>query len=323
MVGCLAVRSALGLAAAVLGLGCAFASGRSATDLPAAAPFLVVLGVAQDGGVPQAGTREHPGWEDPTARRRVACLGLVDPLTSQRWLFEATPDFPEQLHALDGMAPRAARPGLDGIFLTHAHIGHYAGLMWLGLESMGAREVPVYAMPRMREYLSTNGPWSQLVRLRNIVLQPLKANQPVTLNQRLRVVPLPVPHRQEYSEVVGYRIDGPQHSVLFIPDIDSWEQLDAAGVRIEQLLSDVDFAYLDATFYDGDEIPGVDMSAFPHPFITHTMARLADLPAPERAKVRFIHLNHTNPALWPDREAHRSILSRGFRLAAPMERVDL
>lgn len=311
------------MASAVL-IASSFASKSPASDPPAvAAPYLVVLGVAQDGGVPQAGTREHPGWTDPAARRWVASLGLVDPQSSERWLFDATPDFPEQLHALDEMAPRDARPGLDGIFLTHAHIGHYTGLMFLGLEAMGARAVPVYAMPRMLRYLTGNGPWSQLVRLGNIALRPLEANQRVALNGRLSVVPLPLPHRQEYSEVVGYRIDGPARSILFIPDVDSWEELDAGGVRIENLLSEVDVAYLDATFYDREELPGVDMSAFPHPFVTQTMTRLGELPASERAKVRFIHLNHTNPALWPEGEAQRQIRSRGFRVAAELERIDL
>ena len=288
-----------------------------------AEPYLVVLGIAQDGGVPQAGTKTHPGWDDPAQRRLVVSLALVDPATSQRWLFEATPDFREQLHRLDTVFPVDEKPGLDGIFLTHAHMGHYTGLMYLGHESMGAQGVPVYAMPRMREYLSTNGPWDQLVRYNNIVLAPLADGVPVRLNDRLSVTPLLVPHRQEYSEVVGYRIDGPNRAALFIPDIDSWEDWDAEGTRIEAVIAGVDVAYLDATFYANGEIPGRDMSGFPHPFITHSMARFANLPPEGRAKVRFIHLNHTNPALRPDSEARRTILENGFRVAEEMERVGL
>jgi pyrroloquinoline quinone biosynthesis protein B len=128
------------------------------------APYLVVLGIAQDGGVPQAGTKDHPGWHDPAFKRLVVSLALVDPATAQRWLFEATPDFRDQLHRLDTVFPVEETPGLDGVFLTHAHMGHYTGLMYLGHESMGAQGVPVYAMPRLRAYLSSNGPWDQLVR---------------------------------------------------------------------------------------------------------------------------------------------------------------
>jgi pyrroloquinoline quinone biosynthesis protein B len=286
-------------------------------------PFVVVLGVAQDGGVPQAGSPGHPGWSDPGRRRLVVSLGLVDPATSERWMFEATPDFRRQLQRLDAVHPVEDRPGLSGIFLTHAHIGHYTGLMFLGHESMGASGVPVYAMPRMGEFLAGNGPWSQLVAYENIALRPLVAGVPVRLNDRLTVTPFLVPHRQEFSEVVGFRIDGPRRSALFIPDIDGWEEWDAEGTRIEDMLADVDIAFLDATFYAEGEIPGRDMSGFPHPFITHSMERFGPLPSAVRGRVRFIHLNHTNPALWAESEARRSIEAAGFHVAEPLEREQL
>ncbi len=286
-------------------------------------PYLVVLGISQDGGTPQAGTPEHPGWSDPTRRRHVVSLALVDPEGPRRWLFDATPDFPEQLHRLDQLAPARATPGLDGIFLTHAHIGHYTGLMFLGHEVIGARGTPVYAMPRMAEFLRSNGPWSQLVNFHNIELRGLEAGRKVELGGGLAVTPFNVPHRQEYSEVVGYRIDGPSRSVLLIPDIDSWEEWDSTGVRIEDLIRDVDVAYLDGSFYANGEIPGRDMSGFPHPFITHSMERFAPLPASEKAKIRFIHLNHTNPALWAEKEARREVEREGFRVAVEGERVSL
>jgi len=286
-------------------------------------PYLVVLGVAQDGGAPQAGTKEHPGWTDPAFRRRATCLALVDPDTGERWLFDATPDFREQLHLLDEVAPVDQKPGLSGIFLTHAHMGHYTGLMFLGHESIGAKGVAVYAMPRMREYLGSNGPWNQLVRYNNIVLEPLDAGVPVQLNERLSVTPFLVPHRQEYTEVVGFRIDGPNRSTLFIPDIDSWEEWEEAGTRIEEMMASVDIAYLDGTFYANGEIPGRDMSGIPHPFITQSMERFQSLPPTEQTKVRFIHLNHTNPALWPDSKERGTILENGFRVADEGEQVRL
>ncbi len=149
-------------------------------------PYLVVLGVAQDGGVPQAGTKEHPGWSDPTHSRLATSLALVDPVSQQRWIFDATPDFREQLHRLDVMAPAEGKPGLDGIFLTHAHMGHYTGLMHLGHEAMGAKGVPVYAMPRMREYLRDNGPWSQLVATRTSSSSRWKTARPSAERAALR-----------------------------------------------------------------------------------------------------------------------------------------
>ncbi len=286
-------------------------------------PYIVVLGIAQDGGVPQAGTKEHPGWIDEARRRRVVSLAVVDPASSERWMFEATPDFREQLQMLDRIAPAEEKPGLDGIFLTHAHIGHYTGLMFLGHESLGAKEVPVFAMPRMHEYLTTNGPWSQLVSYKNISLRSLEEDRELELNRRLRVKPVLVPHRQEFSEVVGYVIHGPERAALFIPDIDSWETWDEWGTRIEEMIADVDVAYLDGTFFDNGEIPGRDMSGFPHPFIRHSMRRFESLPASERAKVRFIHLNHTNRAIWRGSDARSEIEARGYHVAEELERFKL
>ena len=288
------------------------------------APFLIVLGVSQDGGTPQAGDFDHPGWRDATRRRLVSCLGLVDPRSGKRWMFDTTPDFREQLKHLHDAAPsREGAPALDGVFLTHAHIGHYTGLMFLGHESMGARGVPVYAMPRMRAFLETNGPWDQLVRLQNIDLRPLSAGERVDLAPGLGVTPLLVPHRQEYSEVVAFRIDGPDRSALFLPDIDSWREWDEMGTRLEDVLATVDVAYLDATFFADGEIPGRDMSGFPHPFIRTTMERLSASPEKERAKVRFIHLNHTNPAHDPGGAARREIVDSGMRVAERGERFPL
>ncbi|MEJ2548601.1 MAG: MBL fold metallo-hydrolase [Gemmatimonadota bacterium] len=267
-------------------------------------PWLVVLGSAQDGGIPQAGSPDHPAWVNTDLRRRVVSLGLVEPATGQRWIFEATPDFREQLHLLDEIAPVDASPGLAGIFLTHAHIGHYTGLIFLGHESLGAREVPVFAMPGMRHFLSNNGPWSQLVGYGNIVLRALEAGTPVPLGDRLS-------------------IEGPNRTVLFIPDIDSWEEWDAWGVSIEDEIASVDVAYLDATFFADGELPGRDMSGFPHPLIAHSMERFAALPDAERAKIRFIHLNHSNPAADPDTVVRAEIEAGGFRVAAEGERVTL
>lgn len=277
--------------------------------------YLIVLGVAQDGGVPQTGDMDHPGWSDPDRRRHVVSLGLVSRNSGKRWLFEATPDLPAQMRTLMRLEPASPDSVPDGIFITHAHMGHYAGLLHLGHESMGANGVSLYVMPRMATFLNDNGPWDQLLSYRNVVIQALTENHSVALEQGISVTPFRVPHRQEYSEVVGFRIQGPNRSALFIPDIDSWDQWAEAGVELAEVLASVDLAYLDATFFDNGELPGRDMSKIPHPWIRTTMDRLAGLPEAERAKVRFIHLNHSNPALWPDSDARKEILARGFFVA--------
>ena len=307
--------------------GVSILAGSAAPPQPeASAPYDMVLGIAQDAGYPQAGCGKpcceavHAGEAE---RKFVSCLALVDPASGQRWLFDATPDFREQLRMLDDVAPARrgqSAPGLDGIFLTHAHIGHYTGLMFLGHESMGATDVPVYTMPRMRRFLTDAGPWSQLVGYKNIKIRMLQDGMPIRLNERLFVTPIRVPHREEFSEVVGFRIDGPDASVLFIPDIDKWEKWKQ---RVENVILTVDVAYLDGSFYSDDEIPGRDMSSFPHPFISETMTRFRMMQDDQRAKVRFIHLNHSNPALDPDGEAAAAIREAGMRVAEQGERVGL
>ena len=175
----------------------------------------------------------------------------------------------------------------------------------------------------MQKFLSENGPWSQLINYRNIILKPLQDGTEVHITPELSIRPFLVPHRQEYSEVVGFLIQGPRSSILYISDIDKWEDWDALGTRVESLIAKVDTAYLDGTFYSDHEIPGRDMSSFPHPFIRDSMKRFSSLPPKERGKIRFLHLNHTNPALLRDSEAREEIERNGFRLAEEMERVAL
>jgi pyrroloquinoline quinone biosynthesis protein B len=244
----------------------------------------------------------------------------VDPRRGQRWIIDATPDFPRQLAELDRLAPVAESPGLSGIFLTHAHIGHYTGLMHLGRETMGARGIPVHAMPRMRAFLEGNGPWAQLPERGHVQLRPLSADVAVPLGPELRVTPIPVPHRDEYSETVAFRIEGPARSVLYLPDIDAWDRWDR---RLEDELRLVDVAWLDGTFYESGELPHRDDAEVPHPPIVSTMEALGALAPELRARVRFIHLNHTNPALRPDGLARRRIVEAGFALAQEGEIVAL
>ena len=260
----------------------------------ATTPYTIVLGITQDGGYPQAGCNRPDciaAWHDPKLRRRVASLAIIDPQSHQRWIIDATPDFPSQLASLEAAMPRGSVL-LDGILLTHAHIGHYLGLAHLGREVLGAHSIRVYAMPRMREFLKTNAPWDQLVKLHNIDIVSLEDDAPVMLNERISVTPLRVPHRDEYSETVGFLIRGPSRSILWLPDIDKWEKW---STPLETILARVDVAYLDGTFYDATELPGRDLREIPHPLMTETLARLAG--SPLRTKVRFIHLNQSNPLL--------------------------
>lgn len=285
------------------------------------APYIYILGVAQDAGFPQAGCyKPHcmPGWNDPERKITATSLGLIDPSSKKKYIFEATPDLPEQLFLLEQEAP-SDDFSLNGIFITHAHIGHYTGLMYLGREAMGAHGLPIYVMPKMEQYLRENGPWSQLIALNNISLMPLRNDRSEVLNN-LKVTPFLVPHRDEFSETVGYSIQGPKKTALFIPDINKWSQWKENILERIQL---VDYALIDATFYDNNELPGRDMSKIPHPFVVETMATLSLLPREQREKVWFIHMNHTNPLLNLNSDQAKGVRAQGFNIASTGLRLKL
>lgn len=275
---------------------------------------LTVLGVSQDAGAPHIGCVKKccTSFRKNGIHHPVVALGIEDFANKQHWLFEATPDLPQQLGSLLNYQSNSTKKVPDGIFLTHAHIGHYTGLMYLGREALSANKLPVYCMPKMKAYLQDNGPWSQLIRLDNIELKDLLPDKAVQLNERLIVTPFIVPHRDEFSETVGYMIEANGTSILFIPDINKWHIWDRSLIEI---IKEVDYAFLDATFYDITELPGRDHSEIPHPFVVETMELLAPLSINDRKKVYFIHFNHSNPLLDDNSAAYQTVLSNGFMVA--------
>ncbi len=285
------------------------------SDAQLMTPEAILLGVAQDGGVPQAGCgcpRCQRARANPAARQSPACLGLVDRAAGRSFLIDATPAFPEQLQALAEAAPECR---LSGILLTHAHVGHYAGLIHLGREVMGVRDLPVYATARMVSFLRANAPWSQLVTLGNIVLRALEPGAELALTPVLRARPLPVPHRDELADTVAYLVCGPARRLLYCPDTDGWA---GWAPPLESMLAEVEVALLDGTFYSAGELPGRDLGEIPHPLVPDTVARLAGA----RCEVVLVHLNHTNPLLaaGPEREW---VAARGVRVGAAGDRWPL
>lgn len=291
------------------------------TNIFGAAPYVLVLGIAQDAGVPQMGCVSpfcRRAWKDPRLRQTVSSIALVDPDSRERWIFDATPDLPEQFEALKQATGNPAND-ITGIFLTHAHIGHYTGLMYLGRESMNAKDVTVYAMPRLKQMLEQNAPWSQLVSLDNIRLKPLADKTVVSINDRLAVEPIMVPHRDEFSETVGYRIRTASKTLIFIPDIDKWQKW---PVSLSDLVKASDILIIDGTFYADGEISR-PMSEVPHPFVVETMGLLQKLPARDRAKVYFTHFNHSNPLVQRNKKSLSAVRLKGFRIAKQGMRFSL
>jgi pyrroloquinoline quinone biosynthesis protein B len=280
-------------------------------EKPPTTAYVMVLGIAQDAGYPQINCKKEcckQAWGNPDLQRTTSCLAIVDPISKEQWIIDATPNIKEQLQLLK---QKTGTEKLDGILLTHAHMGHYTGLMHFGREVMGADNLPVFAMPKMKNFLEENGPWSQLVKLENINIKALKSDSTFSLNERINIKPFLVPHRDEFSETVGYEITINNKSLIFIPDIDKWGKWET---NICELIQKVDYAFLDATFYKNGELKR-DMSEIPHPFVEESMALFSTLSDTDKQKVHFIHFNHTNPLLIEGSTAQKEVLKKGFNIA--------
>ena len=308
----------------VLALAAALATPGPAAD---ASPRVVALGTVQDGGLPQAGctcAQCTAARRDPARKRHVASLAVVVPATGHTWLIDATPDLPAQIDRIHAWRPhpegRPDRAPVDGVLLTHAHIGHYLGLAFFGFEAINTQDLPVYGSPRMAAFLRANGPWSQLVARRNVALRELRPGVPLALDRGVAVTPIPVPHRDEYTDTLAFLIRGPRRALLYVPDTDAWESWPRP---LEEVLRGVDVALLDGTFYSRDELPDRDVSKIKHPLIETTMDRLAPLVHAGRLRVLFTHLNHSNPALDPASPVRRRIQERGFGVLAEGEEIPL
>ena len=270
--------------------------------------YIQVLGVVQDAGYPHIGCEKDCCKVVSPGDYFVSCLGLVDKTNNKRYLFDATPDIHNQINLLEKF-PEANL--IDGIFLTHAHIGHYTGLMYLGREGLGGKNIMVYALKRMARFLTKNGPWDQLVKLNNISIQTISNKEFVKLSKNIFVMPIRVPHRDEYSETVGYKIIGKSKKILFIPDIDKWDEWKKSIIEEVKL---VDYAFIDGTFYNGSEL-NRDMREIPHPSIEETLQLFSNQPLAERNKIYFIHINHTNPILTNKNGIRDLVESLGFNIA--------
>jgi pyrroloquinoline quinone biosynthesis protein B len=273
------------------------------------APFLVVLGTLQDGGSPHIGC-EKDCCKKIDANKKIVSLGLIDPASEKKFIIEATPDITSQIKILNECAGNAYP--IDGILLSHAHIGHYSGLMYLGKEANNAKNIPVYAMPRMKKFIENNGPWSQLVNIKNIQLIEIFDKQEFSLSSQLKIIPYQVPHRDEFSETIGFKIIGPNKSALFIPDIDKWEKWE---INIIEIIKSVDYAFIDGTFWDTAELNNRAISEIPHPLIKESILKFTNLPASEKNKIWFIHLNHTNPVLITGSKEYQELSNKGFHIS--------
>ena len=286
-------------------------------------PSLIILGNVQDAGSPQLGCKKDcclPLINKPDPDRMVVSIGIYDPMDNATFLIEATPDFRRQVNYLQSVNPNITSSTPNGIFLSHAHFGHYTGLMYLGRESMNAEKVPVFVMPRMKKFLEENGPWNLLIELNNIVLYSIENLKTQNYTDNIKITPFLVPHREEFSETAGFLIQGPSKKAIFIPDIDKWSKWETDIVKY---ITEVDYAFLDATFFDVNEVNNRDLNEIPHPFVIESMKLFEGLSAEDKSKIHFIHMNHTNPLLNEESPEHKLVIDSGYNVAKVYDVFDL
>ena len=276
-----------------------------------------VLGTSQDGGYPQVGCSEkccNIAWKNQSIIRFPSCLALVNPSTKKYWLFDITPEVKVQVKMLESYGC-----SLAGVFITHAHIGHYMGIINFGLEVMNLNSIPVYVMPRMKSFLESNSIMNQLITNANIKLIKLLDQDYRSIDGTM-IKPFNVPHRNELSETVGFEIKGNKKTVIYLPDIDSW---DGWMDNLLNLIDLSDVLFLDGTLFSKDELKTRDISKTPHPAITDTMDRLSNLDLDLKRKIRFIHFNHTNDVLRDGSDAAKNVIDNGFLLSKEMQSFEI
>lgn len=272
--------------------------------------LIYVLGTAQDGGYPHPGCREACCMDQQKKKnlvRYASSIALIDESSKDYWLLDITPDYKKQIELLDSF-----NCSLKGVFITHAHVGHYLGLMNFGLEIMDSNEIPVYAMPKMKLFMENNSMIKQLSINNNIDIRPLYDNSPINLYEKFQIIPFEVPHRNELSETVGFRIIGETESAIYLPDIDSWDKWEK---NLFGLINQNNFLLIDGTFFTKEEIKNRDISKIPHPEIAQTMDILSDMDYSMKQRVYFIHLNHTNDAIRKNSASYQKIIANGFNVA--------
>jgi pyrroloquinoline quinone biosynthesis protein B len=276
-------------------------------------PFAVILGTAQDGGYPHIGcdcAACRSAVADPTLARRVACLGLVT--RDGVALVDATPDLPAQLRALAHAAGRPVSDPPRAILLTHLHAGHVLGLALLGREGWAGTRIPVWATEASLGALERNEPFARLFAEGHLVPRVLHLGWDAALDDVV-IQPVPVPHRSELGDTVAYRIEGPERSVLYAPDLDALTPEVVAHVRA------ADIALLDGTFFRRTELSRDDANLVRHPPIADTMTVASRL----GTCIVFTHLNHTNPAIDPESRERQALEALGMRVASEGDTFEL
>jgi pyrroloquinoline quinone biosynthesis protein B len=247
----------------------------------------------------------------------AASAAVVDGEGSRAWLIDASPDLPKQIEVVSDHLQGPKRSGipLSGVLLTHIHMGHYWGLGHLGKEGMMPKGLPVLGPPRTAEFLLDNRPFKDMAQWGAIDVRSVHPGEDLMMAKGITFRPIAVPHRDDFSDTVAWLIKGPRWRLLYAPDMDKMED------SFVDMVTKVDMAIVDGTFYTRDEIPGA-MGTVPHPPVEESIVRLG--PAMEGGtRVAFTHLNHTNPLCDPASPEFQHVVSKGYGVVLDGYAIDI
>ena len=264
-----------------------------------------VLGNVQDGGVPHLGCSCdvcESARGDCSERRYVGALMVKenDREDSGQYLIDATPDIKYQI---DGKF-------LDGVFISHGHLGHINGLPFFGTECLDTEHLPIYCTAEMRQYIMNNDPFRLMVDRNQIELNEVNNNDSVEIRGG-EIEFRNVLHRYVNTDTTSFMIKGEDRKLYYLSDIDEWTEEAANSVK------EADIALVDGTFWSKEEIDRFE--EVPHPPIKQTMDKMEDWDT----EIIFTHLNHTNPALREDTEERKELEERGFKVAEKGMEIEL
>ena len=275
---------------------------------------VLLLGTAQDGGYPQFGctcANCKLCYEGKIQPETPVSLAILDKRTKNWWLVDATPQLNQQWAEF---ALILSEYKLAGVILTHAHAGHYPGILYLGKECMNANKIPLYASVDMHRFLKANEPWGVMYRNENILQVDVSDKLPFKLTDTLSVIPHAVRHRADFTDTLAFTFIGEQKRLFFCPDIDAW---DGMSESLSAVATANDVLLLDATFYVNNELPGRDTTTIPHPRVVQTVDLLVSsgvLQSQEHpCAVYLIHINHSNRLL-TDVPLVQSLAEKGIQV---------
>ena len=258
----------------------------------------VLLGNAQDGGVPQAGCVKPCCMNEfggPTRNRNPVALGVTGEDAS-RHLFEASRTLSDQLRIWSEMDGEPLN-SLKSLWLTHAHLGHIDGVGQFGCEAWGPKGIELHASESMISLIQNSPNLAHLIDNGHLVPMAFSDGCKVKLTDELSVTPIRVPHRDELTDTYAFKIESSETKMLFLPDHDSWQEtLDlhsASNPRGWLQSMFIDIALLDSTFWSDDDLGG-HAKEIGHPSTLETLDLLGQR-NPGDPRIILFHFNHTNP----------------------------